>query len=80
MGIFAGQRLRWPRALVAIVIAAAIDVTLGSYLANRIGPGGATAVTRTAEVVGTAGLSLLLNVAFGGAGIAIGARVARRPG
>ncbi|MBV8117855.1 MAG: hypothetical protein JOZ01_07735 [Candidatus Eremiobacteraeota bacterium] len=77
-GIFAGQRLRVPRALIAIVLAALIDASLGSYVAARIGPGATMAPGRTVEIVGVALLGALLNVVLGALGVAVGARVARR--
>ncbi len=78
-GIYAGQRLRWWRALVAVVLAAAIDSTLGWYVAALIGPGRPIGVNSTTEIVGTALLAVLLDAVFGGLGVAIGTRVRRRP-
>lgn len=77
-GIYAGQRLLWWRALVAVVLAAFIDSTLGWYVAALIGPGRPLAVTTTREIVGTALLATLLDAVFGGIGVGVGARVGRR--
>jgi hypothetical protein len=78
-GIYAGQRLRWWRALAAILLAAVIDSTLGWYVAALIGPARLLGVNSTTEIVGTALLATLLDVVFGGIGVGIGARVRRRP-
>jgi hypothetical protein len=78
-GIFAGQRLRWWRALIALIVAALVDVSLGWYLAALIGPGRPLGSSGAVEIVGTALLAALLDVVFAAIGVAIGARVGRRP-
>ncbi|MGA8532502.1 MAG: hypothetical protein WB615_00175 [Candidatus Tumulicola sp.] len=78
LGIFAGQRLRRFRALTAIVIAALVDASLGSYVAASIGRDVPTVHSSTMEIVGAALLGALLNIAFGTIGVVVGARVARR--
>ena len=78
LGIFAGQRLRWQRALAAILIAALIDASLGSYVAALIGPGRPVAGTPVREILAAAFLGALFNAIFGAIGVFIGGRVARR--
>lgn len=78
-GIFAGQRLRWWRALIALIVAALVDASLGWYVAALIGPGRPLASSGALEIIGTALLAALLDVVFAAIGIAIGARVGRRP-
>jgi hypothetical protein len=76
LGVFAGQRLRWWRALVAMVVAALVDASLGSSVAALIGPGRTPAGTSVTEIVGTALLAGLLYALFGAIGVAVGTRVA----
>jgi hypothetical protein len=78
LGIFAGQRLRWWRAVVAVIVAALIDSSLGWYVAALIGPGRPAAGTGMTEIVGTALLAGLLDALFGAIGVAVGTRVTRR--
>lgn len=75
-GVFAGQRLRWQRALIALAIAAVVDVTIGSYVATSLSAWvGQTA--RDREAVGTAALTGILSLVVGAAGVAAGSRAAR---
>lgn len=77
-GVYAGQRLpRW-RALAAIVLAAAVDLFLGNYVALLLGPGRATSGPWTREFTGTAAMTAAADIVFGAIGIAVGSRVARR--
>ena len=75
-GIFAGQRLRWPRAVAAIAIAAAIDVFAGSYVASLIGAW--ISPWNQGDAMVATLLTGLLNVVVGAAGVAVGSRVVRR--
>lgn len=77
-GIYAGQRLRVGRALLAIAIAAAIDASLGAYAAALIGPGRPAPGTPTSAIVGLAVITGILSAAFGAVGVAVGTRVRRR--
>lgn len=73
-GLYAGNRLAWARALIAVGIAAVVDMTLGTLVA---------AVTGAAKPLETAsGLQLwyagvfgaALELVFGGIGVFVGRR------
>lgn len=74
-GIFAGQRLRWPRALVTILIVVAIDATLGTFAAAAVGSWVRGSTTR--DVIVAISLTSLLSLCVGAVGIALGARARR---
>jgi hypothetical protein len=76
-GIVAGQRLRWPRALLAVAIAVVVDATVGSYVASLIGAWIAANQTGR-EALGTTLISAVLSLVVAAAGVAAGYRVARR--
>lgn len=73
-GIYAGQRLRWLRALVAVSIAVVVDATIGTFVATFIG---AWIAQSDRYAVGTTILAAFLNFVVAGAGVAVGGRVAR---
>jgi len=75
LGIFAGQRLRWPRAFVAVVIVVAIDATLGNFAAASVGSWIKGSTTR--DIVVAISLTSLLSLCVGAVGIAFGSRARR---
>ncbi len=77
-GIYAGQRLRLGRALLAIAIAAAIDASLGAYVAALIGPGRPAPGTPASAIVGLAAITGILSASFGAVGVVVGTRVRSR--
>jgi hypothetical protein len=74
MGIYAGRKRRSWAAFVAIAIAAAVEATLGWYVAAGIGPGYVPGWTMRLLIV-MAIEAAVLSAAIGVAGIAIGLRV-----
>lgn len=74
-GIYAGQRLRWWRALIAIAISVLADATLGSAVASVLS---AWVFQPWRDAAGGAALGASLNFALAAVGIAIGQRVRRK--
>ena len=74
-GIYAGQRLRWWRALVAIALAALVDATVGSAVASLLG---AWVLQPWRGAVTSTALDTLLNLVVAAGGVAVGQRVMRR--
>jgi len=75
-GVAAGQRLRWPRALVAVAIAVIVDATIGSFVASLIGAW-ISANQTGREAIGSTIIAALLCFVVAALGVAVGARVAR---
>jgi hypothetical protein len=76
-GIYAGQRLRWPRALLAIAIAVVVDAIVGTYVASLLGAWVAQGPYGR-DLAGSTLLTALLNLVVGAAGVGVGTRVVRR--
>ncbi len=74
MGIYAGRVKRWG-GIAVVAVAAAVEATLGWYVASLIGPGYVPGWTMRALIV-MAIESALLSTAIGLAGVWIGLRVA----
>ncbi|HEX3672255.1 MAG TPA: hypothetical protein VHT92_11185 [Candidatus Cybelea sp.] len=74
MGVYAGRKQRG-RGIIVIAIVAAVEATVGWYLASLIGPGYVPGWTmRVLVVMGVE--AWLLSAAVGLAGVGIGMRVA----
>ena len=76
-GIYAGQRLRWLRALLAITIAVLVDAIAGTYVASLLGAWVAQGPYGR-DPTGSTLLTAVLNLAVGAAGVGVGTRVIRR--
>ena len=76
-GIVAGQRLRWPRALVAVAIAVVVDATIGSFVASLIGAWIAANQTGR-DTAGSIVIAAVLYFVVAALGVAVGGRVVRR--
>ena len=76
MGIYAGRRSRLAGGIVSIAIAAAVETTLGWYVAALIGPGYVPGWTMRILVV-MAVQSAILSTAIGAVGVWIGERSPR---
>ncbi len=76
-GIVAGQRLRWPRALVAVAIAVIVDATIGSFVASLVGAWIAANQTGR-EAIGSTVMTAVLCLVVAALGVVVGGRVARR--
>ena len=75
MGLYAGRMLPVGRAIVAVAIAAALDASLGWWLAAAIGPARPPDSLSEFQIVAWAIVIALVDVAFAGAGIAVGHRM-----
>jgi hypothetical protein len=76
LGIYAGRKKGSWVAITPIAIAAAVEATVGWYVAALIGPGYVPGWTMRALIV-IAVESAALSTAVGAAGVAVGLRVAR---
>lgn len=76
MGVYAGRRSRLAGGIVSIAIAAAVETTLGWYVAALIGPGYVPGWTMRILVV-MAVQSAILSTAIGAVGVWIGERSPR---
>ncbi|MGB8519861.1 MAG: hypothetical protein WCD38_06810 [Candidatus Tumulicola sp.] len=75
-GIIAGQRLRWPRALVAVAIAVTADATIGTFVASHVGAWIAPNQAGR-EAIGSTVMTAALCFVVAALGVAVGGRVAR---
>lgn len=76
-GIYAGRTLPPRRAVVAIVIAAIAEATLGWYVAAIIGPARPTSNVSWSSIVFLAIVGIAIDTAAGLLGVMFGARAAR---